>query len=237
MEVVVLGCRKFGKVHLRALSSLKVPYSIMERNPDVLKDCASTFSPLRTFSSIDEVLRSNADVVDVVLPHNLHRQVVVEALKAGKHVLVEKPIATTVEEGEDMIKASKEYRRKFMVAEQYFFDPTVKAVSSMIREGKLGKVHTIVVRDQRFYDHTGWRTDPTVMGGGALIDGGIHYVDTILNFGGDYEGLTASVSHVGSTLKGRTTRWHSSSLGLGPLAYFYTLGPTEGIPFSQASRS
>jgi len=202
MEVVVLGCRKFGRVHLRALSALKVQFSVMERDPRVREECSSLFHPIKTFSSVEEALSSDADVVDVVLPHNLHREVTVAALKKGKHVLVEKPIATTLEEGEEMIRTAKESKMKLMVGEQYFFDPTIRAVTSMISQGKLGKVHSIIVRDQRYYDHVGWRTEPSIMGGGALIDGGIHYVDTMLNLGGDYDQVTASVSHVGSTLKG-----------------------------------
>jgi len=58
MEVVVLGCRKFGRVHLRALSALKVQFSVMERDPRVREECSSLFHPIKTFSSIEEALSS-----------------------------------------------------------------------------------------------------------------------------------------------------------------------------------
>jgi len=186
MKVLLLGAKGWGKVHLEALSKLDVDIEIMERNREVANDLKSKFPIIRIYESIDEAMKSDAEIFDVVLPHNLHYDVVMKALSIGKHVMVEKPIATEISDAIEMIKEARSAKRKFMVTEQFFFDPSVKKVKEEIDKGTFGRVHTIIVRDQLLNKPKGWRADPSYMGGGALIDGGIHFIDTLLNFGGEY---------------------------------------------------
>ncbi len=189
MKVLLLGPKGFGKMHLEALSKLNVDIEIMERNREIANDLKSKFPIGRSYESIDEAMKSDAEIFDVVLPHNLHHDVVTKALGIGKHVMVEKPIATDIADASEMIKASIRAKRKFMVTDQYFFDPSVKKVKEEIDKGTLGRVHTIIVRDQRLYSWKGWRAIASSMGGGSLIDGGIHFVDTLLNIGGEYSAV------------------------------------------------
>ncbi len=228
MEIVVVGCNGFGKVHLRSIKGVDI--SIVERNDAVADEVMEKYRIMHRFSSFDEAIRSDADIIDLVVPHNVHRDLSIRAMEAGKNVIVEKPIATTVEEANLMISASRRHNVKFMVSEQFFFDPSVRSAMDFMVKGTLGKIGTIIVRDQRYYENPGWRNRTEVMGGGALIDGGIHYMDTILNLGGDYVKMFSSDTHVGSSLKGEDNalvmlRFRSGATGLLYYSWAYRNSP------------
>lgn len=200
MEIVVVGVRGFGKVHLRSLKGVDV--SIVERDESVVKDVTSTYRIKNVYTSYEEALKSDAEIIDLAVPHNLHRDFAIRAFEKGKHVIIEKPIAPTEDEAKEMIRSAKSHGLKLNVAEQYHFDPSLNRAASLIKEGAIGRVQTIIVRDQRIYDKSGWRAKSESMGGGALIDGGIHYVHTMLMLGGKYSNLISRVSKGGSSLEG-----------------------------------
>ena len=203
MEIVVMGCRGFGKVHLRSIEG--VDLSIMERDPSVAKECRDKFNIHRTFTSIEDALGSDADVIDIVLPHNMHMEVAIKAMERGKDVIIEKPIARTPDEARRMISTAKKTGRKLMVAEQYHFDPVILKINEMIKEGRIGDLLAILIRDQTMHMNIAWRSDEKAMGGGALIDGGIHFVDALLSIGGEYGRISSKVMKGGSSLQGEDT--------------------------------
>ena len=223
MEIVVVGCKGFGKVHLRSIKGLDV--SIVETDKETIDFCKNNYDIRKVYSSLDEAIRSNAEIIDLVVPHTLHKELSIKAMRSKKNVLIEKPIATNLEDGRIMIREARSNHVKFMVAEQYYFDPAVRKAKELITDGAIGKIHTVIVRDQRFYSNTGWRTKKDKMGGGALIDGGIHYIETMLDFGGDYIKITGNSVHGGSTLEGEDTthaifEFKNGITGL----FFYTWG-------------
>ncbi|HKJ96638.1 MAG TPA: Gfo/Idh/MocA family oxidoreductase [Thermoplasmataceae archaeon] len=191
MEYVVVGCRGFGKYHLEALSKIDVDVSIVERDRETVKLCRDNYNIKSVYGGFDEAIRSNADMIDLVVPHNLHAPMALKALNAGKHVIVEKPLATDVKDARSMIGLSKKTGKKLMVAEQYYFDPSIARIRDSILKNEIGRMHTIIMRNQRLHRGTEWRWDPVANGGGSLIDGGIHFVDAMLNIGGEYEAVTS----------------------------------------------
>ncbi len=219
MEIVVVGCRGFGQVHLRSIKNAEI--GIVERNPEVRKKIVESFDIAHVYDSYEEALNSHAEIIDLAVPHNLHSEMAIQAMRHGKHVTVEKPISTTLQEAREMIEASRRNGVKFMVLEQYFFDPSVREAMRIVNGGRLGKVHTIIVRDQRLYSKEGWRTEAKSMGGGALIDGGIHYIDTILNIGGTYLDIWARSVHGGSSLSGEDTTTAVFSFSSGATGLFH----------------
>ncbi len=223
MKTLVLGSRGFGKVHLDSWKKQNVEIALYDRNEKILEETAEAYGATETFSDLTKALSSDAEIVDIILPHNMHRAVALDAISRKKHVLIEKPIATTVADAELMIETAARTGVKFMVAEQYYFDSSVRYAVRAVNEGKIGRVHTIIVRDQRLYSKNGWRTDAKVMGGGSLIDGGIHFVDTLLNLGGDYRSIRSAAYHGSSSIEGEDTSislfdFKSSAHGL----LFYT---------------
>lgn len=221
MRILLLGGNGFGKVHARSYRNLGIQFSVFSRNHDVLKEYKNDYGVLNTFSDIDEAINSEYDAVDIVLPHNLHLKYAREAMKRGRHVLIEKPIASTVEEAREMISLAGENKVKFMVAEQYFFDSALKEIEKLLSHDAIGKVHTIIIRDQRLYTKKGWRAEQNAMGGGSLIDGGIHYIEAMLDLGGPVSKMNSSVYHGGSSLEGEDNALAMFTFENGAHGFFY----------------
>jgi len=124
-----------------------------------------------------EALRDNpeVDIVYVVLPNSMHPEYVIRAAKAGKHVLSEKPMASTPKDCEDMINACREARRKLMVAYRCRYEPYNQALIKLCRDGELGQIRS-VISDHGFNigDPTQWRLKKGLSGGGSLMDIGIY---------------------------------------------------------------
>ncbi len=119
------------------------------------------------------------DAVVIGTPNALHAPQAIACLEAGKHVLVEKPMAVSGAEAERMIAAADAARGRLMVAHCWRFHPEVRALRDRIAAGRLGEV----VKTRGYGAHaawgpSGWFTDPALAGGGALADMGVHAIDT-----------------------------------------------------------
>jgi predicted dehydrogenase len=115
------------------------------------------------------------DIVYVVLPNSMHAEYTIRALKAGKHVLCEKPMANTPADCQAMIDAARTANRKLMVAYRCRYEPFNQEMIRMAREQELGPVK-VVVADHGFNigDPKQWRLKKDMAGGGALMDIGVY---------------------------------------------------------------
>ncbi len=122
-------------------------------------------------------LRDNpaVDFAYVVLPNNMHAEFVVRAAQAGKHVLCEKPMATSVAECEQMISACRDAQRLLMVAYRMQYNPYHRALIGMARGGEYGRVRSIYAENgQNNLDDGQWRHVLKQAGGGSLPDVGLY---------------------------------------------------------------
>ncbi|MDZ8221813.1 Gfo/Idh/MocA family oxidoreductase [Nostoc sp. ChiVER01] len=123
-------------------------------------------------------LRNNpdVDVIYIVLPNSMHREYTVRGAKAGKHILCEKPMATTVEDCQQMIDACKQANRKLMIAYRCQYEPHHRAMIGMIRSKELGTVKVIQADNGQNQggDLNQWRLKRALAGGGSLPDVGIY---------------------------------------------------------------
>ena len=115
------------------------------------------------------------DVVYIVLPNSMHAEYTIRALKAGKHVLCEKPMANTAAECEQMIAAAKAADRKLMIAYRLHYEPYNNALIKVARDEEFGRLR-VVLADAGFPigDPTQWRLNKKMAGGGSMMDIGIY---------------------------------------------------------------
>jgi predicted dehydrogenase len=97
---------------------------------------------------------------------------------------MEKPIARNLEEAHMIIGESKRNNIKLMIAENYRYLPTIKSVKKILDSGVIGEMISIEIESKDYGPVYGWRLDKDSTGGGRFIDGGIHYIDILLNLGG-----------------------------------------------------
>ena len=143
-------------------------------------------------------LRDNpeVDVVYVVLPNSMHAEYTIRAHAAGKHVLCEKPMATTVADAEAMVAAAGKAGRKLMVAYRCRYEPHNQEMIRMAREQELGPVK-VIVADHGFNigDPTQWRLKRALSGGGSLMDIGIYSLQAARYVTGEEPVEIAAMSH------------------------------------------
>jgi predicted dehydrogenase len=131
------------------------------------------------FGDYRELIASDlVDAVDICLPHHLHRDAIVAAAEAGRHVLCEKPLCLTVDEAEDVSRAVAASGITVMCAHNQLFLPAVARAREMVRDGVLGTVYEARTTDSFFNnlrpETIGWRRERATSGGGELIDTGYH---------------------------------------------------------------
>ena len=138
--------------------------------------------------------RDDVDAVSICVPSGLHAQVALDALDAGKHVLVEKPIALTLEDADAMIAAADARKRTLGVVLQNRYNHPMRQLRAAIDDGKLGQLHLGAAtvrwyRPQSYYED-GWH-GTWAMDGGALMNQSIHHIDALQWFMGDVEAVSA----------------------------------------------
>jgi predicted dehydrogenase/Xaa-Pro aminopeptidase len=131
------------------------------------------------YSNLNDFLKADIDAVLVLVPHVFHEAIVAKCAAAGKHVLCEKPMATTLEGCDKMIDVCKQAGVKLMIAENHRFLPVHRYIRDMVQQGVIGDVHLV-----RAYEGVNeipglstpdfWKGDPIKAGGGSLMDMGAH---------------------------------------------------------------
>jgi predicted dehydrogenase len=135
-----------------------------------------------SYDTFDRIVHDPAiEVVYIVLPNSMHAEFTIRALKAGKHVLCEKPMATSIADAQAMIDAAKVAKRHLMIAYRCHYEPINLAAMRRVRSGALGKPRLVVTdmgRQATLEDPSdAWRLDLAMSGGGALADMGIYGIN------------------------------------------------------------
>jgi predicted dehydrogenase len=136
----------------------------------------------RVYRDYRQMLRREQDImaVDICTPNVLHAPNTIAALRAGKHVMVEKPMAMNVKEAQAMLTAAKKAKRRLIVGFQFRFDPRTKVIRDQIESGSFGKI--LYVRAQwlrrRGIPNWGVFGQKKLQGGGPMIDIGVHVLET-----------------------------------------------------------
>lgn len=156
------------------------PVALVSGNPDKARKIAAQYSvkPTSIYNYANfEQLGENQDVkvVYIVLPNSMHAEYTMRAAKIGKHVLSEKPMATSVADCENMITACRSANVKLMVAYRQQYEPMNREIAKMIRAGELGTLRSFLATlTQNQDDPSQWRLHKALSGGGCLPDVGIY---------------------------------------------------------------
>ncbi len=150
-------------------------------------------------SEAELLARPDVDVVCICTPSGQHAEQAVAAAEAGKHVLVEKPMALTLADADRMMAACTEANVRLGVVFQRRAEPLFQTIHAALRAGDLGELTLGVVtmpyvRPQSYYDSAAWRGTWALDGGGVLMNQGIHLVDLLLWYLGDPVEVQASAA-------------------------------------------
>ena len=141
-NIAVVGCGYFGPNHMRCfqqLSSTKVGW-LVDTDAQRLSVIGLQFPDVRTTISLEDALADpSVDAVVIATPASTHASIALAAMRAGKHVLCEKPLARTVDECRDMIAAATRYNRVLMTGHVYLFHPVVQEMKQLIAAGSIGR--------------------------------------------------------------------------------------------------
>ncbi|WP_348789412.1 Gfo/Idh/MocA family oxidoreductase [Leifsonia sp. NPDC080035] len=131
---------------------------------------------------------ADIDAVDICLPHHLHKDAIVAAARAGKHILCEKPLCLNPEEAAEVAAAVEEAGVTLMCAHNQLFLPAVAKAKELIESGAIGRVYEVRTTDSFYNDfdpsNMGWRAHASTSGGGELIDTGYHPTYLLLHLAG-----------------------------------------------------
>jgi len=186
LKLAIVGCGDIAG--FTALVSKLVPQVTLSACCDVNAERAQSFAKLhcipQKFTDYNELLeKSSADAVYLAVPHHLHYEMILAAVRAGRPVFVEKPITRTLSEGIKLVEAIG--NTKVGVNYQYRYDSGCYALARAVQSGELGKIHSIRInipwhRNQSYFDSAAWHKTIAQAGGGTLITQGSHFLDVAL---------------------------------------------------------
>lgn len=208
LRVGVVGVGGIGRdQHLPGWA--KVPFAevtaLADSSPPALERAAASLPDARRFSDWrDLVARTDLDVVDICTPNALHSPIALAALQAGKHVLCEKPLATTSAEVASLAEAARTAGKLLMAAQQLRFDKAARQLKGLIDAGMLGEIYYARAQwlRRRLLPALPTFTERRLSGGGPAVDIGVHVLDLACWLMGTPEPLSVTAT-AGTFLAGR----------------------------------
>ncbi|HEY0867023.1 MAG TPA: Gfo/Idh/MocA family oxidoreductase [Fimbriimonas sp.] len=226
LRVALVGCGLISETHLNAYrkhADRAAVVACYDTDPERAARRAAEAGSARVASSLQEILDDpGVDAVDLLTPHHVHREQAVAALHAGKHVLLQKPLAHRIEDCEKIVQAANEADSVLFYGEMNHTAPAVLGARKAIADGEIGRL----VATQSIYAYwqggeilnTAWRYDPALAGGGQLLDGGIHQIAVMETAAGPIESVSAMTTRFRPELGGEDTaslafRYSNGALG------------------------
>ncbi|QEM06543.1 Gfo/Idh/MocA family oxidoreductase [Mucilaginibacter rubeus] len=177
-KVAILGAGFITDIHMESYHRFIPEADVVAcyaRKPEKAKAFAEKYHIAQWFDDIDKLLaESGCEVVDICLPNYLHAEATIKAAKAGKHVIIEKPLAVTLEEADEMIAVCKANNVKMMYAEELCFAPKYERARHLVKEGAVGEIYMLKQGEKHSGPHSDWFYDINFSGGGVIMDMGCH---------------------------------------------------------------
>jgi len=200
----IIGCGKISEFHASGYLAMPEKARIVAASDAVVQlaeDKAKKWGAESYYSDYRKLLqREDIDAVDILVPHSIHAEVAISAAETGKHILCEKPLATTIEDADKMISAAKQHNIKLMTGFNYRFKLQHMRTKEVIDEGTIGTVYLAKGEGLGWSDYPAdsWRISLSQAGGGTLIGHGIHLADLFRWLIGEVKevyGIAENVAH------------------------------------------
>lgn len=200
-RVGIVGAGVIGALHAEAVAALNDVelLAVMDTDRGRAEKFAEKYDAT-AYSELDAFLREAAvDIVSICTPSGLHRDTALAAAKAGKHLLVEKPLEVTTSRANEIREACKRARVRLGGVFQTRFHPAAQWLKRAVGEGWFGRISLVSAevkwyRSQEYYEKSGWRGTWKLDGGGALMNQSIHVVDMLLWLFGFPKGIHAEAA-------------------------------------------
>ncbi|OSZ82166.1 oxidoreductase [Chitinophagaceae bacterium IBVUCB1] len=202
VRFALVGCGRIAQRHAEHINKQGILVAVCDVVKERADALAATYSA-KAYYDVNDMLANekNVDVVSICSPNGLHATHSIQSLKAGFHVLCEKPMATTVNDCGEMIKAAEQSNKRLFAIKQNRFNPPVAAVKQAIDEGRLGKIYSVQLscfwnRNDDYYANS-WKGTKD-MDGGTLYTQFSHFVDLLYWLIGDIKNVqayTANYAH------------------------------------------
>lgn len=202
INFAIVGCGRIAQRHAEHINNIGKLVSVCDIVPEKAIALAEKYMAM-PYSSIEKMLSNDngIQVVSVCSPNGLHAQHTIAALKAGFHVLCEKPMALSVQDCGEMISEAERANRRLFIVKQNRFNPPVAAVKKIIDEGRLGKIYSVQLncfwnRNNEYYQNS-WK-GTKALDGGTLFTQFSHFIDLLYWMVGDVKDVhafTANYQH------------------------------------------
>ncbi|HEX6506797.1 MAG TPA: Gfo/Idh/MocA family oxidoreductase [Chloroflexota bacterium] len=194
----IVGCGVIGKTHAEAIASLPEAALVAVADPVAeRRDALAERYAVHAYPDLQSMLNAETlDVVNVCTASGMHGELACTAMRAGKHVVVEKPIEVTLPAIDEMLRVQRETGVKLAVISQHRFDPASQRLHRLIADRVLGtpvlgNAHILWWRSQGYYDSGEWRGTWVLDGGGVLMNQSIHSIDLLHWFFGPVQSVSA----------------------------------------------
>ncbi len=188
----IIGFGYTGRLHTQAYQKCGVRVAGAAEAQAAVLDTVP--EGIQRFADYRDLLESDIDIVSICTPTGLHCEQTLLALAAGKHVLLEKPIATTSADAERMSAAEKQSGKHVLVGMTHRFYPEILEAKRIVEDGGIGEILMIrdcILEHFGFVNSPRWYLQPELAGGGTVLSSGVHLVDRVLWFLGE---MASSVS-------------------------------------------
>lgn len=201
----IVGYGSIGPVHAKAIQHMDSArlYAVCDNDDKRAMACRDE-NDCEIYTDFEQMLKDqNIDVIHICTPHYLHMEMATKAIIAGKHVVLEKPVAMNPQELHVLCKIVSESNKKLCVMFQNRENPCIRTLKRLQREdafiGKLLGVwgNLSWSRDFDYYKSSPWRGKWETSGGGVLMNQAIHLLDLMIYFGGEVNSVKSSISNKG----------------------------------------
>jgi len=201
VSFAVVGCGNIGSRHLGVLTATPRARiaGLCDIDPERCRKYSALYEGVPSFTSFEELLRKlPADVISICTPHHLHAPMAIEAARAGRHLLVEKPMSLTAADARAMSAAADAAGVRLMVVKQNRYNVPVALTKRALDEGRLGRIHMVQCRvlwnrHEGYYSESPWR-GRKALEGGALFTQVSHFLDLLIWWFGDVERASAQLA-------------------------------------------